>query len=536
MAKFLTLQNVSFLLNNGLSLFESIQFNLQHSLSAIVGANGVGKSVLARMIASELTAHDGQLQSNSSVHYVPQQWPHDPMASTLTALGLDKPLAAIKRIEAGSISEQDYELAEPWWNWQETLHEAMRSIHLSNEVDLTKAISSYSGGEQFRLLWLAAILNKPDVFIFDEPTNHLDQKGRSTFLNWVINQTKPVIVVSHDRDLLMHVDAIYELTASKLHYHHGNYKVFFNAQKERRASQQAHLNDARKSQRVTAMKVQEAFEKQQQRTSKGKQKSTKKNLSPLERDFAKENATASLKGQIRRDNQRSLNAQDTLINAEQTKEWFEPIKFELPDSEVSPSKRILTLENFQVMLDGKPINSPYTMTLIGSQRVQLVGNNGSGKSLLIKSLIDQWPTIQGKQHIHVPFCHLDQTFYHLDSTATAVELFQQAHPSFNQRDAQERLAWLRLRNDKANIPFGALSGGEQLKAALAINLLGAVTPKLLLLDEPTNHLDLDSLYALEQALRQYKGAIIIVSHDQEFLATLALTHQWEVKTGKLNLL
>ncbi|MFQ3229541.1 ATP-binding cassette domain-containing protein [Reinekea sp.] len=536
MAKFLTLQNVSFLHNNGQTLFESIQFNLQYSFSAIVGANGAGKSVLSRLLANELKSHEGQVHSNASVYYVPQQWPYDPSASTSVVLGLATPLAAIKRIEAGSVSEQDFELAEPWWNWQETLKAARHSIQMVDELDLSKSISNYSGGEQFRVLWLAAILNSPDVYIFDEPTNHLDQKGRADFLDWVRNQAKPVIAVSHDRSLLNKVDGIYELTAKNLHHHAGNFDVFFRAQEDRWNSQQKILNDARKSQRHTAKKVQDAYEKQQQRSAHGMAKAAKENWSAIERGGIKETASAALGSQTRRDKHRKADTQINLSDAEQAKEWFEPIKFELPNSVVSPAKKILTLENFQVMLNNNGINKTYTANILGAQRIQLVGENGSGKSLLIKSIIGQWQAVQGHSHIHVPYCHLDQNFYHLDKNATAVELFQQAHPSFNQRDAHERLAWLRLRNDKANIPFGSLSGGEQLKTALAINLLGAITPNLLFLDEPSNHLDLDSLNALEQALRQYKGAIIIVSHDQYFMKTLALTHQWDVKTGELRIL
>jgi ATPase subunit of ABC transporter with duplicated ATPase domains len=442
----------------------------------------------------------------------------------------------MKRILDGSVAEQDFVLAEPWWDWQEQLSEAKRQTAIDLDIDLDKPISHYSGGEQFRLCWLAAMLNKPDAYVFDEPTNHLDQAGRLAFTQWINGQSKPVIVVSHDRTLLEKVDAIYELTATTLHYHPGNYSNFYQQQKERWHSQESRLENERKEQRRTAKKVQEDYEKQQQRTAHGKNKAHKENWGALERGGAKESASLSLGALTRRNASRTANTQNRVQLVEQQREWFDPIQFELLGSLVSASKRILTLQALEVCLQGVPLNPPYNIAIKGPQRILLTGLNGTGKSLLIKTIVNQWTDYCGERKIHVPHSYLDQNFYHLDQSATPVELFLNSHAEFTQQDAQERLAWLRLRNTKAMVPFGKLSGGEQLKTALAIHLLGAQSPQLLLLDEPTNHLDLDSLIALEQAMSTYQGAMIIVSHDKTFTDKLRLTHEWDVATGALSIL
>lgn len=527
MAMPLALHNVSFTLNNGQTLFNSITAQFSHRLCGLVGINGVGKSVLAQILSGRLLPSDGQITAPAHVAYVPQQWTGQASDPVLAVLGLAAPVAAIERIEAGSVDERDFELAEAFWDWPVQLRTALNTVGFINDLDLQRPIASFSGGEQFRVMWAAALLKNPDVYVFDEPTNHLDRDGKVLLSTWLETTNKQFVLVTHDRALLQTVEAIYELTPTQIHTHPGNYDAYFQGKHARWEQQESQLNQARRQQKQTAIKAQQALEKQQQRVAQGKAKAKRENWSVLERDGAKQAAENSMRNaKILRDNRSERRLQDTQL-AENQREWFDPIGFELPASKVSSAKAVLTLTNACAGYT-QALHPPLTLSLNGPFRLHITGRNGAGKSALLKTILGRENLWQGEVFTHVPVAYLDQHFFGFQAQQSALENLLALQPELNEKEGRDRLAWLRLRNTKADVPFGALSGGEQLKVVLASKLLGKVTPQLLLLDEPTNHLDLDSTIALENALAQFQGAIILVSHDDYFVQQQRITHRLDL--------
>ncbi len=533
----LSLQNVSFILNNGHTLFQNITAQFHQSISGLVGANGVGKSVLAKLLAKQLTPSTGFITSPTITAYIPQQWSGSANDSIATVLKLAKPLEAMNRIANGSCELSDFELAEPYWDWQTRLTDALNTVGFPVELDLSRTISSFSGGEQFRLMWAAALLQNPDAYIFDEPTNHLDSEGKACLTHWLTNRTQPIILVTHDRYLLQQVNAIFELTPNQIYHHPGDYEQYYRAQLERWNQQEKNVLTARKQKRQRAIKAQESFEKQQQRVAKGKAKAKRENWSVLEKNAAKEAGENTQHNETKLRENRESAAQKNTQLAESNREWFEPIGFELPGSEITNKRTILTAEDYITGYD-TPLHQPLTLELHGAFKLHIVGSNGTGKSALLKTFMQEQPPWQGLTKIHVPCAYLGQHFYEFDDAKTAVENFLHHQPLMTEKEGRDRLAWLRLRNTKADVLFANLSGGEQLKVVLASKLLGAITPQLLLLDEPTNHLDLDSIIALDNALSAFKGALIIVSHDQYFVSQQQITHRLTLdnKQYKLDLL
>jgi ATPase subunit of ABC transporter with duplicated ATPase domains len=533
MAMSLALLNASFVLNNGQTLFQNISFSLKHRVNAFVGINGVGKSVLAQLISRRLALSDGHLQCNVNMAYVPQLWTGPPTDSVWKVLGLEEPLAAIKRIENGSHEPDDFELAEPWWDWEAQLQAALDTTGFPRELITDRAIGTYSGGEQFRLSWAAALITQPDVYMLDEPTNHLDREGRQILLSWIRESKTSFIVVSHDREFLQAVDAIYELTPNDLFYHPGNYENYFAAKQQRWKSQNERLGQARSVEKRTAAKAQEALEKQQQRVANGKARAKKENWSVLERNGAKEAGEVNLRKQKTLRDNRSQSTEAERKDAEFSREWFDPVGFSLPDSVVSSSKTVLTTNDLTVGYDSA-LTQPLNIHLNGPFRLHIVGANGSGKSALIKTILGQVKPFYGRSSLHVDMAYLDQHFTAFAGDKTAIENVCIHQETLTEKEGRDRLAWLRLRNTKADVPFRQLSGGEQLKVALASKLLGHKTPKLLILDEPANHLDLDSIIALEQALETFKGAMIIVSHDELFTKQQKITHVLNLENNELS--
>jgi ATPase subunit of ABC transporter with duplicated ATPase domains len=532
MAMSLALHNVSFVLNNGHTLFHSISFGLKHRINALVGINGVGKSVLAQIISKQLQPSEGNVSGKEHIAFVAQQWPGKQEDSVLAVLGLQRPLEAIARIENNVANDDDFELAEPWWDWQTKLNTALLVTGLALDLDVQRPISSFSGGEQFRIGWAAAILTQADLYVLDEPTNHLDSMGKTQLLNWIKTSSRTFFIVSHDRQLLREVDAIYELTPSQLHYHPGGYDSYFEAKQQRWKSQIETLAEARKMEKRAAVKAQESLEKQQQRVSNSRARAEKENWCTLVKNGAKEAGENNLRKQNTMRNLRASSTESERLSAEQEREWFDPIGFELPQSVISTNKRVLTFTDFTVGYNA-PLTHPTTANLRGPFRLHITGPNGSGKSAFVKTLLGDIPSTSGECKTQVLTAYLDQHFLQFDFNESALGNVLLHQPELTEKEARDRLAWLRLRNTKAEIPFGKLSGGEQLKVALVSKLLGKNTPQLLILDEPTNHLDLDSLMALEKALDEFKGAMIIISHDEAFTSKQRISHTLNLPKGDI---
>ena len=544
MATFLSASNLSFRLGNGDYLFQNISFCIQQRLTAIVGANGVGKSMLGRCISGELVFDSGNLQLQGRVHYVPQGVQHIEGLAVIDLFHLAGAFSAAQRVENGSVCPDDIAAAQAWWEESAALVETLRVVGLQQEPDWLRPVATYSGGEQFRLMWAAALMMSPDLAIFDEPTNHLDRAGRAHFFNWISEQQRPFLVISHDRELLNKADAILEMTSSAIYVHPGCYQSYLTERDHRWSGQKQALNSVKKEQQRQAIKEQQAFEKQQQRAARGRTKAEKTGLDKMLRDTMKQSAENSQGQQKLLRQQRENVAQYRLERVKSQQEWDEPLKLDLPQCCLPEHKVVLSINGLVTGVGtgvgtgvdsgiGAPNHGPISTVLKGPFRLRINGANGIGKSLLMKTLANQLPPIVGDYRCHVPAMHLDQHFYHFDPELSAIENLLHHQPSRTDQEGRQILARVRLRNKKADIPFGQLSGGEQLKTVLATELMGGVTPQLILLDEPTNHLDMDSTLMLEQALSHYQGALIVISHDELFVNTLNLTHQLNLPSSKV---
>ena len=529
-APYISIQNIIFELPDGRRLFDDLSCTFDNRQTAIVGPNGIGKSVLAKIIAGKVLPSSGSVQARGSVGFVPQFWPGSDNDSLAKVLGIDQALAAMAAIEKGDTDQHCFDVAEPWWDWRTRFELLNAELYLPEFGELSRPIGSYSGGEQLRWLWAAALLNNPDIVVMDEPSNHLDRQGREFFNKW-LQQCEPlVIVVSHDREILSTVNHIVELSNQTCFQHSGNFDVYQYNRQQRLKKQQKNVAIARQKVSVEKHHAQVALEKQQQRVAGGRAKAVKKSLSAVEIGAARNQASASQHRAGRMHSERLGIVQNKLKELRDGLEWQEPIAFKLPCL-TSLSRKICTVEKLQNSFT-QALHPTISFALVGAQRLHIVGRNGSGKSLLLKCMARDANPSCGRSDIHVPFALLDQHTSCLNPTESGVENFCRLCPGLSAQQYRERLAWLRLRSHKADICVGELSGGEQMKVAIAVALLGPQRTQLLLLDEPSNHLDVDSLAALEQSLAAYHGALILVSHDQLFASKLQLTHQLNLETAE----
>lgn len=532
MSYFISLQQASFILENGEPLFSNINFKTEYRVCAVVGHNGVGKSVLGKLLASQLPLDHGTLHQHGKIAYVPQQWHGNESTTGYDVLGLSDPLAAIERITAGHANELDFDIAQPWWNYQKSLESGCKKVGLPNTIDFQLPISTFSGGEQFKIIWLGALLAKADLFIFDEPTNHIDQIGKQLFLKWIKSSSNRFILISHDRALLDEVDAIYELTPKLLEKHIGSFDDYRKNQLKR--IEEKRIKAAQSEQELSQTKrlAEQKSSKLAQRSTSGERRAISKGMSKLQRDMAKDRASSTI-GTVKRDLIDAIaDAQKELSKAKQEVEYLEPVNFSNAKQKLASNKKILSVN--QLSIGYKQIlTKEIKLELNGPVRLRIVGQNGSGKTTLLKTLAGLLSPLNGEIKAHVPFAYLDQLGLDLDPNLSAVENFLLACPDLNEQECRFRLAQVRLRNIKGDIPVGKLSGGEQIKLRLAMTFFQKNPPQLLLLDEPTNHLDLESINALEEALENYAGAIIVVSHDEHFINTLKLDLELVLPSGQL---
>lgn len=520
---YLVLTGLGYNLPDGRTLFSDLHLSLDALRTGLIGRNGVGKSVLARIMAGELSASHGQCQRMGSVRYLPQ---HIPLSSTTTVaslLGIAHVLTALEHIEAGSSDSHHFDTLADRWDIRQQLHNALEQAELAH-LHAHSMAHQLSGGECMRLALAGAMLSNADLLILDEPTNHLDRESRLALQQQLQHWPHGLLVISHDRALLNTMDLIVELTPTGLHRYGGNY-AFYSEQKAiaHAAATQAleHLQHTHKQETKRQHMLQE---RQTKRQAKGNKQGKEANQAKILLDRQKERSESSA-GRIHQQQAVRLQQVGQHLQAAQQQLTQESITaIHAVHSSTASQQRLVTLSDVALPYGNTALRA-IDFTLYGRQRVAVVGPNGCGKSTLLKVIAGQITPLSGSSHVSVSFAYLDQQLHTLDPQRNVLEQLRDAAPKTAEGTLRTQLVHLGLDSQRIALPAAQLSGGERIKAALACLLYADEPPQLLLLDEPSNHLDLPALQALEHMLRHYHGGVMVVSHDEHFLAQLALSHQ-----------
>ncbi|WP_306849503.1 ATP-binding cassette domain-containing protein [Luteibacter jiangsuensis] len=518
---YLTLDGVTCVLPDGRTLFSDLSESFDDRHTGLVGGNGVGKSVLARILAGRQEPVRGRCVRAASVHYLAQRVADDPDESVATLAGAGDMIAALERIEAGSTDQCDFDAVGDRWTVREQLRDALDAEGLAH-VDARGPTHALSGGEAMRVALLGARLHAADYLILDEPSNHLDHEGRLALMQWLRGWQGGLLVVSHDRQLLGPMERIVELSSRGLRSYGGDYAFYEQVRREERQAAERAL-DARKTERKRGEQaLREQQERQAQRQARGQRDASRANQAPILLGGRKSRSEGSA-GKLKRQQEIT---RDTL--SQRVAEAARQVESEAPLSVLAPNathvarRRVALLERVELPFVRGAAGTA-DLVLMGGQRVGVVGSNGSGKSTLLQVLAGRVAPRGGHVDVPVPVAWLDQRLSTLDACRPVIDHMREANPAAAEDALRLRLALLGLDADKVAVPAAQLSGGERLKAALALALVADPPPQLLLLDEPGNHLDLASLEALETMLQQYEGSLVVVSHDEIFLDRLRLT-------------
>jgi ATP-binding cassette, subfamily F, member 3 len=472
----------------------------------LVGRNGAGKTTLFRMIAGDLAPDAGaiSLPRQTRLGQVEQEAPGGPTSLLDFVLAADRERGALlaeaeTATDAHRIAEIQTRLADI------SSHAApARAAHILAGLGFDheaqgKPLSEFSGGWRMRVALAAVLFAAPDLLLLDEPTNYLDLEGTLWLIDYLGRYPATIIVISHDRDLLDAVaDYILHLDQAKLNLWRGNYTSF----ERQRREQQAILSKQKKKQDEQRKHLQAFVDRFRAKATKAAQAQARiKMLAKMEP------IAAIVDGHV--------------------------LPFHLPSPQKPLRPPILAMEDAAVGYGDAPVLQRLSLTISDDDRIGLLGANGNGKSTFAKLVAGRLAPMRGSV---TRSARLDVGFFaqhqidELDEKTTPYQCIADLMPGEPEAKIRARCAKIGFPNVKADTKVALLSGGE--KARLLMGLASFNGPHLLILDEPTNHLDIDSRAALIEAINEYEGAVILVSHDRYLLDACA-DRLWLVDGGSV---
>ncbi len=523
-APFITLDNLSYRAPDGRALFENLTLAFGPERTGLVGRNGAGKTTLLRVILGELAPVGGGVSVRGRIGVLRQAMAPAPGATVADLMGVADGLARLARIEAGEASEAD--LADADWSLEPRLGEALAGVGLP-DLDLARPAAALSGGQVTRATLAGLIAQAPDVLILDEPTNNLDAEARALVADVLGGWKGGAIVVSHDRALLRRMDRIVELTGLGAQVYGGGYDLYVERKAQAEAAAARDLDEAQRAQARVGRDIQAAAERKARSDAAGRRARARNDAPKILLDAKADRAQASDGRAGRLAERQAADAAAALAEAEARIERVRRLAFALPPSGLAAGKTVLAFEHvgFAYLGAAAPVLTDVSLRLAGPERVAIAGGNGRGKTTLLKLAAGQLEPTTGRIVRGAAAAFLDQQTALLAEDETLVEAFRRLNPLASANAARVALARFLFRNTAADKPVGRLSGGERLRAGLACVLMAERPPQLLILDEPTNHLDLGSIEAVEQALAGYDGAVMVASHDRDFLAAIGVERE-----------
>jgi ATP-binding cassette, subfamily F, member 3 len=471
----------------------------------LVGRNGTGKSTLFRAIRGELASESGTIivPPRWRVGSLAQEAPNGPESLLSVVLRADLERDALLReAETASDPHRIAEIQTRLIDIDAHSAPARAAAILSglgfSASDQARPVAEFSGGWRMRVALAATLFAAPDLLLLDEPTNYLDLEGTLWLEDHLANYPRTVVVISHDRDLLdTSVDQILHLERGKLTLYRGSYSSF----EEQRAARE--LLDAKQARRQEAerQRLQAFVDRFKAKASKARQAQSRVKM------LEKMQPVAAL-----------------------VREEVREISFPAPEKILSPP--IIAVDNVSVGYDpAKPVLRRVTLRVDNDDRIALLGANGNGKSTLVKLLADRLKPFSGSitraEKLTIAYFAQHQ-LDELNEDASPYDHIRKLMPEAPEAKVRSRAGAIGFSGKAADTKAGSLSGGE--KARLLLGLATFFGPNMIILDEPTNHLDIDSRAALAEAINEFPGAVIMVSHDR-YLIEACADRLWVVADG-----
>lgn len=574
MSRHITLDHISYAHPSEPTLFSDLSAVFSAPLTGLIGDNGCGKTTLMRLILGELTPDSGSVVAPERMAHLPQDLGLGRGQTLAELCGITKILQALQAVESGEYSPELYETIGDDWDIEERTLTTLATYGFTPATlvdrDSPEAIRalfardmrSFSGGEAVIAALASLTASNPEFILLDEPTNNLDSAAKAQLFETLESLPCPALIISHDRDLLERMHVIAELHAdrqgvSHLRLFEGNYSAYRQALETEQQAAQRRVSEAKNRVRSAHrewVQAQEIISRNMAHVWKDDQPDT---ILDLAKDASRQ-AAAKLRG-LRVGKQEQ--AREAYQSAQDEVRVQEKIYVELNQQPLPAGRKVLELsrvgsrlidsrgtnpqqvsrETFTVQQpekvdslhfsptrvdsesqQGTPAEHPEHLILSGPEHLRITGANGSGKTTLLEAIAhakDPEYRSPVEPAYRVDYCiegaYIPQRIS-LDPKLTLLQCVQQSNPGVSEQHLRDQLARLLFRRESVHHKTGELSGGERFRAAVAQVLLADPVPQLLMLDEPTNNLDISSVDWLVQALEAYTGALIVVSHDEDF--------------------
>ena len=564
----ITLDHISYAHPSEPPLFVNLSAVFSAPLTGLIGDNGCGKTTLMRLILGDLTPDSGSLAVPERMAYLPQDLGLDREQTLAELCGISEILWALQAVESGEYSPELYDTIGDNWDVEERTLTALATYGFTpgTQVDrdnpdtvralFARQMHSFSGGEAVIAALASLMVSDPEFILLDEPTNNLDSAAKAQLFTALEALPCPALIISHDRDLLERMHVIAELHADRqglahLRLFEGNYSTYRQALDTEQQAAQRRVSEAKNRVRSAHREwvhAQEIISKNMAQVWKDDQPDT---ILALAKDASRQAAAKLRVLRVGKQEQ----AQEEYQNAQNEVRVQEKIYAELSQQPLPAGRKVLELsrvdsrcvdsrvsrETFAIQQptkvdslhispagadsesqQGTPAERPAHLILSGPEHLRITGANGSGKTTLLEAIAhagDPEYRSPVEPAYRVEYCiegaYIPQRIT-LDPELTLLQSVQRANPGVSEQHLRDQLARLLFRRESVHHKTGELSGGERFRAAVAQVLLADPVPQLLMLDEPTNNLDISSVDWLVQALEAYTGALIVVSHDEDF--------------------
>ena len=558
----ITLDHISYAHPGEPPLFTDLSAVFSAPLTGLIGDNGAGKTTLFRLILGDINPSQGIISAPPHIAYLPQDLGLSGHHHLADIFGITKILQALDALESGEYSPSLYDTIGDAWDIEERTLVALAEHGFGPALTTTdtqarrnllmRLLSTFSGGQTVTAALTALLYSDPEFILLDEPTNNLDSAAKAQLFTTLEALPCPALIISHDRDLLERMHMIAELHADRqglahLRLFEGNYSTYRQALDTEQQAAQRRVTEAKNRVRSAHrewVQAQEIISKNMAQVWKDDQPDT---ILALAKDASRQ---AAVKLRVLRIGKQEQ-AQEAYQKAQEQVRAQEKIYAELSQQPLPAGRKVLELsrdtthqvsrETFTAQQptkvdslhfsptetdsesqQGTPAERPEHLILSGPEHLRITGANGSGKTTLIEAIAhaseaDYLSPVEPAYRVDycIEGAYIPQRIS-LNPQLTLLQSVQRANPGVSEQHLRDQLARLLFRRESVHHKTGELSGGERFRAAVAQVLLADSVPQLLILDEPTNNLDISSVDWLVQALEAYTGALIVVSHDEDF--------------------
>lgn len=511
----LTAQKIGHEFSHG-SLFRSATLTIvSNDRIGLVGKNGSGKSTLLKILEGTVVPTDGVVNSQCVLYYLPQ--------IDFSLFNSDEDVKVYVE-----------KLGEKWVLVKAALHRWFKNSHITAEQKL----KTLSGGETIRLHLAIAQSKQPNLLLLDEPTNHLDAEGLAILRDFLVSFKGAFVIVSHDPFFLdLVVNHIWELTGKTIRQYGGNYS-YYSEQKsiEREAKArdyEAVRKEVRKAKRSIILEQKRAASSRRE----GRKQAFDNSMSAIEKGYFKNRASASAGRKSEKLKQILEEREEKAASLKENRQ--RKVHLDLTDSESRKRRSLVYVEKGSLSVGQRILISKVDFHVSYGERMLIVGQNGSGKSSFAKALVGVPSNIDFSGKVrrseNMNTVYIDQKYHVINPELSLIENVAKYNHEFSQEDVRRQLGrFLFYREEDVRKKAAILSGGEAARLTLAMATAKPID--LLILDEPTNNLDIGTLDIIADALKEFPGALIVISHNIHFLERIGMNVAFIIEGKRLRLM